>query len=329
MSFSYYSILYYIPLVFFGANLILNLTRAIITISFNNVARSAVNAVVDNTPNLANIESEFEVNDDSSSDIKYNNPDTDSLEKNNLNESSDEIVFKRKMDIKMLKNCGIKNIVPGKPKPDMSLDDEFGSNEFFEDSHVENAPKSDSCSMSYVHTKKNSPNTSKLIKSSNKFIEKPETFRRLDSKMYSFHSQSMQTNQSKNTIKRIKTALTFKHDFFSNYAKNPDQRLVVLINDHYETVSESSADIIPKIQKNAINPIYSFRYQLSDEFDDQQEVINELHDKYSTGTINELKLALSNLFGIQKTFYTLKINSREKIFNVSENDRHNRNIVGE
>ncbi|OMJ94175.1 hypothetical protein SteCoe_2656 [Stentor coeruleus] len=330
-SFSYLSILFYLPLVFIGANLIMNLSLAIITSSFTDAMQMGQESSKHQiTLDFLDEEPKFETEPKTKATHRkrgQNYSESDLLSKNyeSLESKQSQSV---KLKFSKLRPNSIKNIAKKLNfKQPWNIEIESFDSIEWDNSHVMNKqlPEDFSPLPSYKNIDKNFKNIENKTKGSVTAADDFGAIKSLSSNSEPFSSNQPLNNQHRHALRRIRTALTIKQDFLSNYTGKYDSNFTPLISEFYRIMSNSSDDVVAKEIFPVFNMFYMFRYHVKFE----NENFEDLLHKYLSHSVKELKKILSKLYGIKKSFKVLKICAKEYVKNVEIQDEENQHIVGE
>lgn len=334
-SFSYLSILFYLPLVFIGANLIMNLSLAIITSSFTDAMHMGQESSK-NQITLEFLDEEPKIESEPKTKATHrkrtqNYSEADLLSKNyseNLESRQSQSV---KLKFSKLRPNNIKNIAKNLNfRQPWNIEIESFDSIEWDNSCVVNQKLPDNLEdfsplPSYKHSDKSLKNIENKTRGSITAADDVGVIKSLSSNSEPFSSYQPYNVQHRHALRRIRTALTIKQDFLANYTGKCDSNFTPLISEFYHIVSNSSIDVVTKDIPPVYNSFYLFKYHVKFESEDFEDLLH----KYSCHSVKELKRVLSKLYGVKKSYKSLKICAKEYIKNVEMQDEENQHILGE
>ena len=292
-SFSYFSVLYYIPLIFMAAYLILNLTLAIITASFQDI----INEIPDNDQNeIENVSDilfrEIYKNTTLVSDKeKLGTEEMNFQKKELLTENGDK---KCNITEECIKINHAEDIIEESYKSesgDFYNDENFNFNNLIERnslaSKVVNRRRSIALGI-YSHEKSADPKRDSLLeldgsdKSDILRVEKAET----NQIVTGIQPEPDRHRRSSIDYSKLKKVVTIKHRTLASLRRNPSniKRSTLEIVEKYELDSNSMIDVIPLADKSYHEDVMTFRYRdprlNNPRLDFHQVKLQELKEKF-------------------------------------------------
>lgn len=319
-AFSYFSILYYIPLVFIGANLIMNLTLAIITSSFTAAVHA--NTLPEPIPNKLDFLNE---NLPTSAIVKQELSECEAITKN-ISDANNELLHNgASKSFTRLKFNSIKNIANSRIVPPLKFEIDRSWSENGDGSYVENkhelfvpSPRLNELSERKLGNHGKKQNFIATRDDSVKF--KTKEWENLPDETNIEHFTKNYT-----LIKRIRSALTIKPDQSAVYSNKVDQYFGMDISEHFKIISTSKLDVVPKERKNLRCQAESFRYKLKKNLNP----LKKLQEKYENFSYSFIKKHLFRFNKPHAAFASMCGTVSSIILQTQQADSLNKSIIGE
>ena len=326
-SFSYLCILFYIPLIFLGSYLIMNLSLAIITSSFTKAVEKT-NHEASHNFNLDYLDEEHELTEKPFIKHSKQNPSEEFLLNDDKPKAIDIETQKR---LQKLRPKSIINIKRPAILHSGSIEIEKSLSNDWNNSSLRMSIESDRQLCDF------SPISSRSVQMSMEFPDSkgrsmkmvPEEvglIKTFPSAMELSHKSSdYESPMTKSTIRRIKSILSLKTDSLGQMSTKIDKHFTLGIHDNYILKSSSSHDISIESSFIKYNHSYSFVYVNED-----VELVNKKTlEKYSEFNDHQLKFMLKNKYGGKKAFDDYYMQVRKYIKDMQRQDTFDMAIHGQ
>ena len=325
-AFSYLSILYYIPCVFIGAYLIINLTLAIITINFTRAMR-ATNPEIDDGGLLDFLDPTKE---ETLAKPKKKRPRINSeadLIIRNPTEGRSELLHSNSVKkLSRLRPIDIKSIATPKISFPMSLDLESDSSNNCDGSFVSNNPGGEVASPKFTTRLGENSNSRELkVKGSVTTCDEVGRFKSKDWNQTPDCSNVEHLRQKTVILQKIKQSLTIKRDLSAVLSNKVDDFFGMHVSETYNISSNSCGDVLPREIQYEENYYESFKYELIK----YSRTNEKLPEKYIGYSLFNVKKILFLQRDKHKAFHSIHKNVAEIISIVGKEDCRNKAIIGE
>lgn len=327
-AFSYYSVLFYIPLIFLGSYLIMNLSLAIITSSFTDAMQSG-NKVEEENVSLDYLDDDYPIVEPLIRPKKRNHSDEFLLENSQKKASIVVVNPEVKMRFQKLRIKGIKSIKQHRIQQTGELDLESldsidfhnGSSRYLQKSSRDNEEISPISSVSSLEVSPKNIKTGAFRSVQNEAA----LIKTYTSAIEFMGSSEYETPISRSTLKRIKSVLSIKADSFASNTKKLDKNFTLGINDAYNLSSTSKKDVIPYNGIIKYNHFYTFKY-----IQENCVLVNErLIEKYFDMNESEIFAFLRGKYGGKRAFEVFHLSVRQYIKDKQTEDTFNMAINGQ
>ena len=263
-SFSYFSVLYYIPLLFIAAYLILNLTLAIITASFQDI----INTIPDNDRNAIDRVSDTLFREIYKNTIIVETEESNDKKKGFLTENGEKRCYMTEEYMKVSNGQDNLDESYKSDHEEISIDDNFNFNLLIEKNSVAATnvtKKSVITSGRYKHESARESNYNSIIEPENTVKSGTLNVEKSDSRQFltGFQPELDRIRKEPKDHSKLKRAVTIKHQTLISLQRDPSniKRSILEVVEKYVLDSDSRIDVIPLCDKSSHPDIMTFRYQ--------------------------------------------------------------------